>query len=72
MIKVKLTQTIQTQVTGIVLPAGLVGSIVHYQHDIKNPFYMVDFGLVTVLKFPANSLAIQILGISQEGVTNGR
>jgi len=61
-LKVKLVSPAKTSQTGIILPAGSVGYVLAYQRS-KNGggYWVVDFGLMTVINLPVNSPLVSVL-----------
>lgn len=60
-LKVKLTCQAQTAETGIILPAGTVGHVLAYQRGTTGSYWVVDFGLMTVINLPTNSPMVEVV-----------
>lgn len=60
-LKLRLTCPAQTAETGIILPAGSIGNVLAYQRGKTGAYWLVDFGLVTVINMPTNSPLVEIV-----------
>ena len=60
MITIRTAEDVQTTDTGVVLPRGTRGRILAYEPNHGKPFFLVDFGLATVVKIEANSRLVQL------------
>lgn len=60
-LKLRLTCPAKTAETGIILPAGTVGKVLAYQRGTTGAYWVVDFGLQSVINMPTNSPLVEIL-----------
>lgn len=70
-LKLRLTCPAKTTQTGITLPAGAIGTVLDYQRGKTGPYWVVDFGLVTVINMPLNSPLVEIVNPSTSLRMNG-
>lgn len=60
-LKVKLTQPARTRETHITLPAGAIGLVLDYHRDKAGSFWMIDFGLLSVIRLPIDSPFVELV-----------
>lgn len=60
-LKLRLTCPAQTAETGIILPAGTIGNVLAYQRGQTGSYWVVDFGLQSVINMPTNSPLVEIV-----------
>jgi hypothetical protein len=60
-IRVITTRPTQTSVTGFIIPANTLGTVLGVQKN-GTINYLVDFGLMTIIAIPVNSPLIKLIG----------
>lgn len=62
-LQVRLTCQAQTDQSGVILPAGTIGTVLDYQRGVGNEsdFMLVNFGLKMAVKVPLTSPLIEIM-----------